>query len=80
VPSVIVPVGAMLFRSEGLRIGLVRDGNKVELAPVILGKDYGTEVEVLSGVRPNDWMILNPPDSLTSGAVVQPVRETTPKP
>jgi RND family efflux transporter MFP subunit len=80
VPSVIVPVGAMLFRSEGLRIGLVRDGNKVELVPVILGKDYGTEVEVLSGVRPNDWIILNPPDSLTSGAVVRPVREAAPKP
>src|SRR5580658_9989439 len=51
VPSVIVPVGAILFRSEGLRVGLVRNKNKVALVPVILGKDYGTEVEVLSGIH-----------------------------
>jgi RND family efflux transporter MFP subunit len=72
-PSVVVPVGAILFRSEGLRIGLIRDGNKVALVPVILGKDYGTEIEVLSGIRPDDWVIMNPADSLTSGVVVRPV-------
>jgi RND family efflux transporter MFP subunit len=72
-PSVIVPVGAILFRSEGIRLGLVRDGNRVELVPVILGKDYGTEVEVLSGIRPEDWIIMNPADSLTSGAAVRAV-------
>ena len=76
--SVIVPVGAILFRSEGVRLGLVRDGNRVELAKVILGKDYGTEVEVLSGIRPEDWVIMNPADSLTSGAVVRPVPADTP--
>jgi RND family efflux transporter MFP subunit len=77
VRSVIVPVGAMLFRSEGLRIALVRDKNKVELVPVILGKDFGSEVEVLSGVRANDWMILNPADSLTSGSTVRPIEVAT---
>ena len=78
-PSVIVPVGAILFRSEGVRLGVVRDGSKVELVPVILGKDYGTEVEVLSGVRPDDWVIMNPADSLTSGAVVRPVPADAPR-
>ena len=78
-PSVIVPVGAILFRSEGLRLGLVRDGNKVALVPVILGKDYGTEVEVLSGIRPADWVIMNPADSLTAGAVVRPVPADAPR-
>jgi hypothetical protein len=58
---------------------LVRNGNKVELVPVILGKDYGTEVEVLSGIRPDDWVIMNPADSLTSGAVVQPVQVDEPR-
>jgi RND family efflux transporter MFP subunit len=72
-PSVIVPVGAILFRSEGLRVGVVRSGNKVALVPVILGKDYGTEVEVLSGIHPDDLLIMNPADSLTSGSVVRPV-------
>jgi RND family efflux transporter MFP subunit len=78
-PSVIVPVGAILFRSEGLRLGLIRDGNKVDLVPVILGKDFGTEVEVLSGIRPNDWIIMNPADSLTAGALVRPVPADAPR-
>jgi len=77
-PSVIVPVGAMLFRSEGIRLGVVRDG-KVALLPVILGKDYGTEVEVLSGISPHDLVIMNPADSLTSGAVVRAVQADSPK-
>jgi RND family efflux transporter MFP subunit len=73
VPSVIVPVGAVLFRSEGLRVAVIRDGNKVELRQVIVGKDYGTEVEVVSGLRPSDLVVMNPPDSLTSGTVVHPI-------
>jgi RND family efflux transporter MFP subunit len=78
-PSVVVPVGAILFRSEGVRLGLIRDGNKVALVPVILGKDYGTEIEVLSGIRPDDWVIMNPADSLTSGVVVRPVPADAPR-
>lgn len=70
VQSLIVPVGAILFRSEGLRVGVVRNGNTAELLPIVLGKDYGTEVEVVSGLNPDDLLILNPPDSLTSGAKV----------
>jgi len=73
VASVIVPVGAVMFRSEGLRIGVIRDGNKVMLVPVILGKDFGTEVEVVSGVSQSDLIVLNPPDSILSGAVVHVV-------
>jgi len=77
--TVIVPVGALLFRSEGLRLGLIRDGNRVELVPIILGKDFGTEVEVLSGIRTEDLIILNPADSLTSGAAVRPVAADAPR-
>ena len=73
VPSVIVPVGSVLFRSEGLRVAVIRDSNRVELLQVILGKDYGNEVEVVSGLRPTDLVVMNPPDSLTSGTVVHPL-------
>ena len=59
-------------------LGVVRDG-KVALLPVILGKDYGTEVEVLSGISPHDLVIMNPADSLTSGAVVRAVQADSPK-
>ncbi len=74
--SLIVPVSVLLFRSEGLRIGVVRDGDKAELLPVVLGKDYGNEVEVVSGLAPGDQIIFNPPDSLTSGAEVRVVKSS----
>lgn len=71
--ALILPVNALLFRTEGLQVGVVRDGGKVELAQVTLGKDYGTEVEVVSGISATDSVIANPPDSLTSGTVVRVV-------
>ena len=74
--SLIVPVSVLLFRSEGLRVGVVRDGNKAELLPVVLGKDYGNEVEVVSGLTVDDQVIENPSDSLTSGAEVRIARTT----
>lgn len=70
-PSLILPVNALLFRSEGLRVGVVRNGNQAELVPVTLGNDYGTEVEVVSGISDGDSVIVNPPDSLVSGAPVR---------
>ena len=68
--SMILPVNAFLFRSEGMQVGVVREGSKVELLPVVIGKDYGTELEVVSGIDANDQVIANPPDSLTSGELV----------
>jgi RND family efflux transporter MFP subunit len=65
-----IPVNTMLFRSEGLRVGVVREG-RAQLVPITLGRDYGTVVEVLAGLSPNDRIIANPADSLISG---QPVR------
>jgi RND family efflux transporter MFP subunit len=73
--SLILPVSTLMFRSEGLRVGVVRDG-KAELVPVVLGKDYGNEVEIVSGLNENDLVIANPPDSLASGAAVQVVNSS----
>jgi RND family efflux transporter MFP subunit len=69
-PALIVPVTALIFRAENLRIAVVRD-DKAELVPVTLGRDFGTEVEVTSGISESDAIIVNPPDSLTSGAKVR---------
>ncbi len=74
--SLILPVNTLIFRSEGLRVGVVRNGNKADLVPVILGKDFGNEVEVVSGIDENDLVIANPPDSLASGATVQVVQSS----
>lgn len=61
---------AVLFRSEGPQIAVVREHGKVELRTVKLGRDYGQTIEILSGVEPKDRVILNPADSLVSGATV----------
>jgi RND family efflux transporter MFP subunit len=65
-----IPVNTMLFRQEGLRVGVVRDG-KAQLVPVTIGRDYGNEVEVVAGLHPQDQVILDPIDSLTSGEAVR---------
>src|SRR3984893_3541754 len=68
--SVVVPSNTLLFRSEGLRVGLVRDG-RVQLTPVKIGRDYGSTVEVISGLQASDAVVLDPADSLVSGAPVR---------
>jgi RND family efflux transporter MFP subunit len=67
--SVTLPSNALLFRSEGLRAGVVRDSHVV-LTPITIGQDYGGAVEVLSGLTSNDAVIVNPSDSLANGAAV----------
>jgi RND family efflux transporter MFP subunit len=68
-----IPANALLFRSEGLQVAVVREG-RAELVPVKLGRDYGRSVEVVAGLRPTDAVILDPADSLVSGTAVR-VRE-----
>jgi RND family efflux transporter MFP subunit len=65
-----VPVSALLFRSEGLQVGVVRNG-RTELQHVIMGRDFGETVELLSGIQKDDQVIVNPPDSIVSGQQVQ---------
>lgn len=70
VSSVIVPVNTLLFRSEGLRAAVYRDGKAI-LVPIQVGRDFGDSLEVVSGLKPDDELILNPPDSLVSGTPVR---------
>ena len=79
VPALILPVNAFLFRSEGMQVAVVRDGNKVDLVRVIPGRDFGNELEVVSGLSDSDLVILNPPDSITSGEIVHVVSTDTVK-
>lgn len=68
--GLMLPSNTLLFRSEGLRVGLVRNG-RVQLVPVKISKDAGATVEISSGLTPNDPVILDPSDSLASGQEVQ---------
>ncbi len=73
----LIPVNTLLFRTEGLRVGLVKDG-KVVLTTVTPGHDFGNEIEAVSGLKANDQVILNPPDSIVAGQAVQIVQATLP--
>jgi RND family efflux transporter MFP subunit len=70
-PTFILPVSALIFRAQGLQVGVVKDGNRAQLANIILGRDFGSEVEVVSGLQADDQVIINPPDSLISGEEVR---------
>src|SRR6202165_4958106 len=73
----LLPVNALLFRSEGLRVGIVKDG-KVVLTAVTPGHDFGNQIEIVAGLKPDDRVIVNPPDSIVSGQQVQIVQATLP--
>lgn len=66
-----LPANTLLFREESPRVGIVGKEDRVELRSVELGRDFGRTLEVLSGVGPEDRVILNPSDSLSEGAVVR---------
>jgi multidrug efflux pump subunit AcrA (membrane-fusion protein) len=68
--AVTIPANTLLFRSEGLRVGVVNHDH-VNLVPVTIGHDYGSSVEILSGLAPDDAIIVDPSDSLESGDAVQ---------
>lgn len=68
--SVTIPSNALIFRKEGLQVGLVRNG-KAELVPIKINRDYGNTVEVVSGLQPTDSLIVDPSDSLVSGTSVR---------
>src|SRR5579864_3045732 len=65
-----VPVNALMFRSEGTRAAVVDANGKVHLQPVVIGRDYGLDVEILSGLQSSDSVVLNPSDSLEDGQQV----------
>jgi RND family efflux transporter MFP subunit len=65
-----VPVNSLLFRSEGLRAVVVDSNHKARLQTLTIGRDYGVTLEVLNGLKAADWIVLNPPDSLSDGQEV----------
>ena len=73
--SYIVPATSLMFRSEGLRLATVND-NKAALLPVTIGRDFGTEVEIISGLTGNESIIVNPLDSLLPGQQVRIAQNT----
>ncbi len=73
----VIPVNTLIFRSQGLHVGVVKDG-KVVLTTVTAGHDFGNTIEIVSGLQPDDQVIINPPDSIVHGQQVKIVNATLP--
>jgi len=63
----LIPVSTLVFRSEQLQVGVVRNG-KVELVDLTPGHDFGSEIEAVAGLKPDESGRDDPPDSLVSGS------------
>ena len=79
---VTLPNNTLLFRAQGLQVGVVKPDNSVELHDIKVGRDFGTTIEVVQGVTPSDKVIVNPSDSLTTGTMVHvaPAPAASPSP
>jgi multidrug efflux system membrane fusion protein len=71
VERIMVPVNAMLFRAEGPQVAVVGSDDKVQLRSIVIGRDFGTTLEVLGGIEASDHIIINPSDSLEAGQQVR---------
>jgi RND family efflux transporter MFP subunit len=66
-----LPANVLLFRSDGLHVGTVDANNHVVLKEVQIGRDYGSDIEIVHGLSAEDNVILSPPDSLANGVAVR---------
>jgi multidrug efflux pump subunit AcrA (membrane-fusion protein) len=69
--SLRLPANTVLFRAAGLQVATVDGQKRVKLKSIVQGRDFGNTIEILSGLGPDETVILNPPDSLTDGLLVR---------
>lgn len=69
--SLRLPANTVLFRAAGLQVATLDGQKHVKLKSIVQGRDFGNTVEILSGLEPDEVVILNPPDSLTDGVLVR---------
>lgn len=67
----VLPVSAVIFRGDGVRVAVVQRDSTVVMTPVTLGRDFGTEVEVLDGIGADTIVVVSPPDSLVDKQLVR---------
>lgn len=70
--SLLVPGDTLMTRSEGSFVAVVDKGNKVSFRKIQIGRDFGAEIEALSGVNEGDLLVVNPSDDVKSGITVRP--------
>jgi RND family efflux transporter MFP subunit len=73
-----LPVDALIFKGDGLQVAIVDAHDRIALAPVTSGRDFGDRVEILSGLTGTERVVTNPPDSLSPGQTVRVVAAAHP--
>ena len=76
-PTFLIPTNTLLFRSEHLQVCIVRN-SKVAITSITPGHDFGDQIEVVAGLKADDQIVVNPPDSLVSGQEVKVVQVSLP--
>jgi len=71
--SLQLPANTLLFRSDGIHVATVDAAGQVILKSILIGRDYGSSIEVVNGLTAQDEVILSPPDSLLDHARVRRV-------
>jgi RND family efflux transporter MFP subunit len=66
-----LPVNTLIFRAHGLQVATIDGDNKAELKSITMGRDFGDTVEITSGIKSGETIILNPSDSLMTGQEVK---------
>jgi RND family efflux transporter MFP subunit len=69
--TLVIPATSVIFGTQGLHVPVIAPGSKISLLPVIVGRDFGTTVEILSGLPATAAIVANPPDSLVEGEKVR---------
>ncbi len=75
-----IPTSALIFRENGPQLAILGPGDKVELRQIKLGRNLGTEFEVLAGLAASDTIVNSPPDSLSQGEQVRVAKDAAPPP
>jgi RND family efflux transporter MFP subunit len=74
-PAILIPANTLIVNSAGTQVAMLEDQNdkdhyKVHLLPVKVGRDFGTEVEILNNVKEGDRLVTNPAADLSEGTIV----------
>jgi multidrug efflux pump subunit AcrA (membrane-fusion protein) len=69
--SLKLPANVLLFRGDGMHVATVDANQRVVMKAVTIGRDYGSDIEIVQGLSPDDNVILSPPDSLADGVTIR---------
>jgi RND family efflux transporter MFP subunit len=71
--AVLIPSAALATRAGAARVAVLDDQQRVQYRTVVVGRDYGAQVQVLAGITAGDAVVVHPGDDVPEGAVVSPV-------